>query len=186
MRKPFFVGCLLATISLSLLSTSLLNAEPKKLNYKGVEFPVAINFPAAVKQSHSVLPNSTEYYAFSAEDQVSSQAYATTITIFPDALGKITREIAQEVVSQSLQTQIETVNAATGIKGEVIKENSASLGGYPSKYITLVRGTNPKFFSCYRCVFIDRCLVVSWSMGLDTKKNHNLAMGFIQSLQVVK
>jgi hypothetical protein len=186
MRKPFFAGCLALMVFLLFSSLTAANAGIAKLKYKDKEFPVAINFPVPAKSSYRVLPNLSEIYAFTAEDKASSQAYAITITFFPDSLGEITKQVGQELVSQSLEVQIDTVNASLGTESRILKENSVPLAGYPSKYITLVRDTNPKFFSCYRGVFLNRLLVTSWSTGFDVQKNRNLATVFIESLKLGK
>jgi hypothetical protein len=191
MKKHFLISvcCIFTMISLLLSSPAILNAETFKLRYKDKEFPVSINFPTTVvKVIHKVLPLpnsiSLDYYAFIAEDNTYHQTYGISVTLYPNSLGEIKRQLAQEMVGQSLFVQINSMNAALKIESWLLEVSEAPFAGYPSKYIALKRDTAPKTFSYYRGVFFNRFMVTAWSTGLDIQKNRNMATGFIKSLKL--
>ena len=102
----------------------------------------------------------------------------------PENLGSITKNTARTMLNQSLDTQIDIVDAAVGIKGKVTGINTEPLTGHPSKYLEVMRQTTPRLFGIYRAVFVDRLLVTVWATGLDTADNRSQATTFVQSLRI--
>ena len=186
MRKQTNRTITLAIIILSLLRVSLLNAEPMRLQSANTRFPVVVAFPIVPKTGQTPtpdLPNSIVYY-FTAQDEDASLAYAVTIANISENLGSITKNTAQMMLNQSLDTQIDIVDAALGVTGKVIETNTEPLTGYPSKYLEVVRQTTPRLFGIYRAVFVDRLLVTVWATGLDTADNRSEAATFVQSIRI--
>lgn len=175
-----------AIIIFLLLAVSLLNAEPIRLRSSNTSFPVVIAFPIAPQTGSMINPalaNSMFYY-FTAQDKDALVTYAVTIVNIPENLGSIPKDMAQMMIDQSLDTQINSVDTAMGVNGKVIVSSTKPLAGYPSKYLEVVRQTTARLFGNYRAVFVDRLLVTVWASGLDTVENRSQAAAFVQSLKI--
>ena len=193
-KKSFLISvcCLVTAISLLLSRPAILNAETVKLMYKDKKFPVEITFPhdvaTVIKPIHQVIPLtdsiSLDYYAFLAQDNTSVQIYGVSVTSYPNSMGKINRQLAQDMLSQSLLVQINTFNTAYKTESRQLEVSEAHFAGYPSKYIALKRDMDPNTFSCYRGVFFNRLMITAWSTGLDIQKSRKLATEFVKSLKL--
>ncbi len=161
-------------------------AEPFTLHSDGTQLPVIIDFPrtpATNKIPHPTLPGAYIHF-FTVENESTSIGYTATLINFPKELGTIPDETAVMMINEALDSQINTVDEALGIKGVIHKNDLSPFEGYFSKYLEIIRPTDPQLFGIYRATFAARWLIIVFSHGLDTTDNRRKMSSFVDSLSL--
>ena len=181
--------CLFSLVTvLFLLVASVAHSSPIQLQQNEVVFPVSVNFPSTPQSSYTQNPalSGSFIYVFFIKDASSKLTFAASITTLPKNSGLISERIANVMVTEVLNSQVENVDHMLGIKGEISEEASAIPKLYPSRTIEVWRKTKPPQFGRYTSFMVDRLLITVFASGLSSTQNRIAIRNFVNSVAVHK
>ncbi len=188
MRNAIDNICLHTLLVGLLITISAVHSSPLQLQYQDVRFPVSISFPSSPKISH--IPNpalkGSNIYWFVTRDTNLSLTFAVSIITIPNNQGSIPTETANIMIREALDTQVELVDSALGVKGEVVNDLYTSLipNLFSSKTIEVLRETKPPQFGRYTAFIIDRMLIGVFASGTSSARNRVAIRDFVNSVRV--
>ena len=161
------------------------NLTATELSTTNHTFPVSVDFPGEFSYSLFENPVLPGYYVhvFQVYDEPERQFFTVNITELPLAIADDEDALRREIAQQTLATQIEVFESATGYSSTIEYSEMEYWNGYSTMHTVLSRNSDPRTFGEYIATVIDQWSIIIWSMGADTKSNRARATSFISKVQ---